>query len=635
MMLFSSFGVTPARRLLTLTNALLLSLSITSCSRTTNDSTSSAHITASLPADDPFDPPSTQQVVATQAWSDADRDWFYTTTQGSQLLPYQLFLHLENATDTQLFRSAENMNRWRYLPQSASVNNPDGLPIGWVKDSGESGDFIGLTCAACHTAQLQVNHHRIIVDGGAGQADMVSMLLALEAALVAPLNDPAKLSRLAKRLTLNSTELSVLLQHQATQLQFYNSSNAPLHTINGKTAEVPYGYARLDAFGRIFNRILNHLTPANPSNANPANAPVSYPVLWDTPQSDFVQWNGVGDNAANGALGRNTGEVLGVFAAMDLRVDPALPGFTSSAKLPELLAMETAIAKLQSPQWQELAERGILPAIDPALARRGAEVFDAYECGACHQPIDRADSQRRPLAQFYGLGLIGTDPLMATNALQYQGQSGYFEGQPINTQSLSTFGPITPVLPALSHATEGVIIRALADATPATGLSGTGQGTDTPNPRHLNFEAIDKKLPQGLLAYKARPLNGIWSSAPYLHNGSVPNLYSLFLPSCDNTDASPSCRPTSFSVGSRQLDTRQVGFVDLDPKLAPGIFVFDTRLPGNSNRGHEFTSGRTPMILRDAEGRAQRHADGSFITKTFPAISESDRWALVEYLKTL
>jgi hypothetical protein len=31
-------------------------------------------------------------------------------------------------------------------------------------------------------------------------------------------------------------------------------------------------------------------------------------------------------------------------------------------------------------------------------------------------------------------------------------------------------------------------------------------------------------------AYQARPLNGIWAMAPYLHNGSIPTLYDLLLP---------------------------------------------------------------------------------------------------------
>ncbi|WP_376776667.1 c-type cytochrome [Rhizobium laguerreae] len=36
-----------------------------------------------------------------------------------------------------------------------------------------------------------------------------------------------------------------------------------------------------------------------------------------------------------------------------------------------------------------------------------------------------------------------------------------------------------------------------------------------------------KTTKNDLLAYKARPLDGIWATAPYLHNGSVPTLYVL------------------------------------------------------------------------------------------------------------
>ena len=109
-----------------------------------------------------------------------------------------------------------------------------------------------------------------------------------------------------------------------------NKSNEP---VQGDQI-VHYGYGRLDAFGRIYNRILEHLTPDQP-NANPANAPVSYPFLWDTPQHDFVQWNGVGNNNPGGLKGflgpleRNTGEVLGVFATFSLKKRPGDKGYRS------------------------------------------------------------------------------------------------------------------------------------------------------------------------------------------------------------------------------------------------------------------------------------------------------------------
>ena len=116
-----------------------------------------------------------------------------------------------------------------------------------------------------------------------------------------------------------------------------------------------------------------------------------------------------------------------------------------------------------------------------------------------------------------------------------------------------------------------------------------------------------------LLAYKGRPLTGIWATAPYLHNGSVPTLCDLLLP--------PDQRPKKFLVGTREFDPKRVGFVTrddagnlLDTPTGDNSFVFNTRnaegrvIDGNSNAGHDY-------------GNAW--------------LTEDERWALVEYLKGL
>ena len=69
---------------------------------------------------------------------------------------------------------------------------------------------------------------------------------------------------------------------------------------------------------------------------NPPDAPVSYPFLWDISYSDYLQWNGVAPNAGPGPLGRNTGEVIGVFGILDWGAIPdtwahPLRSFKSSA----------------------------------------------------------------------------------------------------------------------------------------------------------------------------------------------------------------------------------------------------------------------------------------------------------------
>jgi hypothetical protein len=92
-----------------------------------------------------------------------------------------------------------------------------------------------------------------------------------------------------------------------------------------------------------------------------------------------------------------------------------------------------------------------------------------------------------------------------------------------------------------------------------------------------------------LLAYKARPLEGIWATAPYLHNGSVPSLYDLLLP--------PAQRPATFFVGTRNFDPKKVGY-DTAPGTPGNSFRYDTSLPGNSNKGHVYGVGSLSTTQR-------------------------------------
>jgi hypothetical protein len=96
-----------------------------------------------------------------QGWKPADSMWFYTTTQGSDLLPYDFFMALEKPGTSELFRSNKNLNYYHYLPQKATLSNPDALPVGFVKDSYKGNDYLGFTCAACHTGQVNYKGHSI------------------------------------------------------------------------------------------------------------------------------------------------------------------------------------------------------------------------------------------------------------------------------------------------------------------------------------------------------------------------------------------------------------------------------------------------------------------------------------------
>lgn len=80
--------------------------------------------------------------------------------------------------------------------------------------------------------------------------------------------------------------------------------------------------------------------------------------------------------------------------------------------------------------------------------------------------------------------------------------------------------------------------------------------------------------------YANVPLDGIWARAPYLHNGSVPNLRALLMPVKD--------RPTTFYAGYDVYDTANMGFVTSGPEAQKAGSLMDVNVAGNSNAGHTY-----------------------------------------------
>ena len=77
--------------------------------------------------------------------------------------------------------------------------------------------------------------------------------------------------------------------------------------------------------------------------------------------------------------------------------------------------------------------------------------------------------------------------------------------------------------------------------------------------------------------YAAPPLEGLWTSAPYLHNGSVPTLWHLMR---------PDARPDRFEIGGHALDMVRVGVGGRARTPHGRPVLFDTQAPGLSNAGH-------------------------------------------------
>ena len=119
-----------------------------------------------------------------------------------------------------------------------------------------------------------------------------------------------------------------------------------------------------------------------------SDAPVSYPFVWGTNESDVIQWPGFSPNGplSLGTLLRNGGEVLGVFGNVDIPNSKLQPTYKSSMDIKNLGKLEKWVAELRSPQWPE----EYLPKIDRSMASAGEKLFQ-QNCAQCHQVIKRQE----------------------------------------------------------------------------------------------------------------------------------------------------------------------------------------------------------------------------------------------------
>lgn len=86
--------------------------------------------------------------------------------------------------------------------------------------------------------------------------------------------------------------------------------------------------------------------------------------------------------------------------------------------------------------------------------------------------------------------------------------------------------------------------------------------------------------------YIAQPLDGIWATAPYLHNGSIPTLEALL-----NSDLRP--RYWSRNFDKPVYDYDKLGWV-YRTQEQPGKRTYNTDLPGYGKQGHTFGDRLTP-----------------------------------------
>lgn len=611
----------------------------------------------------PENTPVTEARWLDQNWNDHERHWFHHANQGTATLPvpYDWFLALEQPEiwffgEPRLLSDIDYLRRFGFIPSPVGIGaggyaadygygkgtgrqygsegeydrdsydgNPDSLPVGFVKN----GEAIGFTCAACHTGHLEYQGVSLRIDGAPAMTNLGKLRSVIGLSLIYTRYVPFRFGRFADRV-LGPDHTEAEEQALSDALDTLLDKGKAINEIEGPVLDdgVEEGFARLDALNRIGNQVFFRDLRGAPDgfdaavNLRPNSAPVNYPHIWDSSWFTWVQY----DASIMQPMVRNAGEALGVSAPVNLS-DRDKPIYQNGVEVREIYRMEQLLAGddpfsggkpgfkgLRSPQWP--AE--LLGEIDEGRRARGEALYKKI-CQGCHLPPVHADDgkfwdekywtdpnaagERYLEVEGIPISKVGTDPAQAEVLVErmvtlpaYLGVQSFKKVEGRDALCADPNGEVV---------TETLFGIALADVTEKTVSHWYDKEGVSPD-RRAEMNGNRPNCIQAELMYKVRPLDGIWATAPFLHNGSVPTLWDLLGPA--------DRRPAKFCLGSRLYNPKEVGY---STDCVPGSFELDTSIPGNRNSGHEF---RNAPFGNGVVGRR---------------LTDEERWDLIEFLKTL
>ncbi|MGZ8175028.1 MULTISPECIES: di-heme-cytochrome C peroxidase [Methylobacter] len=542
-------------------------------------------------------------------WTNSARQKYYTQDQGSRIMPLKWINALKQANGAPFM--ADSLGRYGYLPNPKSPE--PGLPVGFIAAKENGDKFIGMTCSACHTRQIDVSGISYRLDGGPAITDMQGFMGDLDTAVNTVLTDPVAFTEFARAVLGASPKKQGEDKLRADLAAWF----LPYDTIvkGSLPTESPWGPSRLDAVSMIFNRVSGlDIGPAPtymiPENIKRADAPARYPFVWNAPIQDITQWPGFAPNG-NRILGlsRNIGEVFGVFAVLhpkkdDSRLLKINYVKNNSANFHGLNKLESLIKKIGPPKWPWQ--------LDKALAAEGEKVFYKKDlaqhnesCADCHGI--KKGKMRSFTHETWATPIldVGTDS-REVNLLGSQVKTGVLEGAVIfpNKPPLkavdSAFSVLGTVVGGsiLQHylpvelspkeqkeqsKLDKLVSKFKTEVDKLEDLGDLGSLDDLKETFQVKEPTATPSYP-----YESRVLRGIWAAAPYLHNGSVQSLAELLTPS--------EKRLAEFKVGPA-YDPDKVGLAVEQTKFNFTLKTTDCsdRNSGNSRCGHDYGTGFTDI----------------------------------------
>lgn len=571
--------------------------------------------------------PSPAPVINAQdAYLKANADnynWFANASDGSSGVPLILLRSLPDLAPDIWGKPEEQFSRFGFLP------NPDKpLPLGLSWDSMDPANPpqqlhpVALTCGACHIGRVRLDNgtYATLVGAPNTQFDVRKWRKAFELTVHKLLSTPQDIATTADT-------LRRIIAAKPPNYFYRNASGIPDQVEVGErqafsslaggkdvAATILTGFAVKILLGEAaVNK--QKATSYSKSNAPPLDGGspgqsdgsgdlIPRLLLLDTvdtigPEKTLHDFGGMHFAALPNQLATVT-DILSTWQMGNQH----LAQIDGSVKSPFFRNIAASLAVAGDPkavnvQNADIAARFIshLPpppypfAADTKRIEHGKELFKA-NCAACHKSFNDI---------VYKTDAIGTDPNRS---------------RVLNADALALF---------LKH-----FVASVPETYEATGADGIKYKPHDLPESSILFDRT-KVTDEG---YVTNGLDGLWARAPYLHNGSVPTLYHVLV---------PSERPQKFVRGSVSYDPVKVGFqweidkLDAARGVDPTVAVFDTTWDSSSNAGHDqnLVIDASGNILRKGWDGPQNPGEFRVRLNWTGAENKESLADLIEYLKTL
>ena len=519
-----------------------------------------------------------------QGWSKQEVQFYNYASEGTNLAPLEFVLNLPDPKIPGSKFIDKLSSEYGFIPGKKSDLNPYQLPVGFAIDERpvqfNDRPYLGVTCAACHTRQLtyrKTDKFRsdsrwiLPIIGGPSLIDFPRFQQDLYDSFTTLLNDDTLMRTFAAGV-LQKTPESEDLDSLRDEIREFTGPVVVTRAIIDKmrVPSADFGPGNLNALTQgNYNNVglvgwMVQKGLIKPSGDNPLRiqleGAVNYPPMWFAPRDTWAQWFAEIHHPGT----RNWIQSVSTSPVRPPKMIEALKkkAILASIDFDNIEEIQESLERLRTPKWPEHA----LGQLNQELIAQGKVLFEE-NCAQCHirayEPPNSLGIKFKKRLAFD----VGTDPIAY---------------QQFNENVDKRAAGLVDISNKMLKLREEQLKKKFGEEVAANYIKHDSRGR--PNKfevaeEYYSGSAKDTWEKSGAV-YWAPPMEGIFASSPYFHNGSIPTLWDLL--------STPEQRPTTFQTGGNEFDPEHVGL------KSEGSFLYNTKEEGKGNSGHLFGTKLPP-----------------------------------------